>query len=126
MPRLVFSNKFWSMLEKILLQEAIHNKRNLRMTIYGMLYECGLVVRGETDLMHLEAGDGSHVKAYQHSAGAGEQGTTGAREKLCKNTTKIHLVVDSYGLLVEFEIPSGEVNGRSVADIAWGLCRSGI
>ncbi|MBY0483942.1 MAG: hypothetical protein K2P83_05465 [Nitrosomonas sp.] len=35
-----------------------------------MLYECGLVVRGEAGLMHLEAGDGSYVKAYQHSGGA--------------------------------------------------------
>ena len=31
------------------------------------------------------------------------------------NTTKIHLVVDSYGLPVEFEITGGEVNDCSVA-----------
>ncbi len=38
MPRLMLSNEFWSKLEKILLQEAIYNKRNLRMTVEGMLY----------------------------------------------------------------------------------------
>ncbi|SEQ12117.1 Transposase, partial [Nitrosomonas ureae] len=38
MPRLMLSDEFWSKLEKILLQEAIYNKRNLRMTVEGMLY----------------------------------------------------------------------------------------
>jgi hypothetical protein len=37
MPRLMLSGECWSMLEKILLQEAIYNKRNLRMTVEGML-----------------------------------------------------------------------------------------
>ncbi|SEQ01014.1 Putative transposase of IS4/5 family [Nitrosomonas ureae] len=38
MPRLMLSDELWSKLEKILLQEAIYNKRNLRMTVEGMLY----------------------------------------------------------------------------------------
>ena len=38
MPRLMLSDEFWSKLEKILLQEAIYNKRNLHMTVEGMLY----------------------------------------------------------------------------------------
>ncbi len=38
MPRLMFSDELWSKLEKILLQEAIYNKRNLRMTVEGTLY----------------------------------------------------------------------------------------
>ena len=38
MPRLMLSDEFWSKLEKILLQESIYNKRNLRMTVEGMLY----------------------------------------------------------------------------------------
>ncbi len=29
----MFSDEFWSKLEKILLQEAIYNRRNLRMTV---------------------------------------------------------------------------------------------
>jgi hypothetical protein len=38
MPRLMLSDESWAKLEKILLQEAIYNKHNLRMTIEGMLY----------------------------------------------------------------------------------------
>ncbi|SFF04808.1 Putative transposase of IS4/5 family [Nitrosomonas sp. Nm166] len=38
MPRLMLTDEFWPKLEKILLQEAIYNKRNLRMTVEGMLY----------------------------------------------------------------------------------------
>ncbi len=38
MPRLMLSDEFWPKLEKILLQEAIYNKRNLRMTVENMLY----------------------------------------------------------------------------------------
>jgi hypothetical protein len=38
MSRLMPSYKFWSKLEKILLQETIYNKRNLCMTVEGMLY----------------------------------------------------------------------------------------
>jgi hypothetical protein len=32
----MFNDEFWSNLEKILLQEAIYNKRNLRMTVEGI------------------------------------------------------------------------------------------
>ncbi len=56
MPRLMLSDEFWSKLEKILLQEAIYNKRNLRMTVEGSCIEYGLAARGETCLRHLEAG----------------------------------------------------------------------
>ncbi len=70
--------------------------------------------------------DGRYVKAYQHSAGAAGKEPRALGKSRAGNTTKIHLVVDSYGLLVEFEIPDGEVNGCSVADIDWGLYRSGI
>ncbi len=56
MPRLMLNDEFWSKLEKILLQEAIYNKRNLRMTVEGMLIECRLAARGEICLRHLDAG----------------------------------------------------------------------
>ncbi len=57
MPRLMLSDEFWSKLEKILLQEAIYNKRNLRMTVEGILYiECGLAVRDESCPRRLAAG----------------------------------------------------------------------
>ncbi|SFI83456.1 IS5 family transposase [Nitrosomonas sp. Nm34] len=38
MPRMMLNDEYWSKLEKILLQESIDNKRNLRMTVEGILY----------------------------------------------------------------------------------------
>lgn len=38
MPRLMLSDEHWSKLRKILLHKAIYNKRDLRMTVEGMLY----------------------------------------------------------------------------------------
>ncbi|WP_293008312.1 transposase [Nitrosomonas sp.] len=38
MSRFMLSDKFWPKLMKILLQEAIYNKCNLRMTVEGVLY----------------------------------------------------------------------------------------
>jgi transposase len=38
MPRLMLSDELWSKLEKILLQQAIYNKPDLRMNVEGMLY----------------------------------------------------------------------------------------
>ncbi|MDV6345852.1 transposase, partial [Nitrosomonas sp. Is37] len=35
---MIFTDEFWLKLEKTLFQEAIYNKRNLRMTVEGMLY----------------------------------------------------------------------------------------
>ena len=37
MPRLLLSDEHWSKLRKILLHKAIYNKRDLRMTVEGML-----------------------------------------------------------------------------------------
>ena len=59
--------------------------------------------------------DGSYVKAHQHSAGAVGQESQTIGKSLARNTTKIHRVVDSYGLPVEFKITGGEVNDCSVA-----------
>ena len=38
MPRLMLSDELWSKVQTILLHKAIYNKRNLRMTVEGMLY----------------------------------------------------------------------------------------
>ncbi|SDY54681.1 Putative transposase of IS4/5 family [Nitrosomonas sp. Nm58] len=38
MPRLMLTDEFWPKLEKILLQEAIYDKRDLRMTVEDVLY----------------------------------------------------------------------------------------
>ena len=34
----MLNDEFWSKLKKVLFQEAIYNKRNLRMTVEGVLY----------------------------------------------------------------------------------------
>lgn len=38
MPRLMLSDEHWSKLREILLHKTIYNKRDLRMTVEGMLY----------------------------------------------------------------------------------------
>ena len=48
MPRLMLNDEFWSKLEKILLQEAIYDKRNLRMTVKGGYTGCEWVAHGGT------------------------------------------------------------------------------
>ncbi|PIE39997.1 MAG: IS5/IS1182 family transposase, partial [Gammaproteobacteria bacterium] len=60
--------------------------------------------------------DGSYVKAHQHSAGAsgGECQAVGLSRG--GNTSKIHLVVDGFGLPVHFEITGGQVHDSSAAD----------
>ena len=149
MPRLMLSDEFWSKLEKILLQETIYNKRNLRMTVEGMLYRMrvgcpwrdlpkafgswnsiykrfntwslsskwsrifkALIIDPDCEWGFI---DGSYVKAHQHSAGAAGKKTQAIGKSRAGNTTKIHLVVDSYGLPIEFEITGGEVNDCSAA-----------
>jgi transposase len=142
MPRLMLSDEFWSKLEKILLQETIYNKRNLRMTVEGMLYRMrvgcpwrdlpkafgswnsiykrfnawslsskwgrifkSLIIDPDCEWEFI---DGSYVKAHQHSAGAAGKKPQAIGKSRAGNTTKIHLVVDSYGLPIEFEITGGE------------------
>jgi hypothetical protein len=38
MPRLLLSDEHWSKLREILLHKTNYNKRDLRMTVEGMLY----------------------------------------------------------------------------------------
>ena len=53
--------------------------------------------------------------AHQYSAGSADKEPQAIGKSRAGNTTKIHLVVDSYGLPVEFEITGGEVNDCSAA-----------
>ena len=46
LPRLMLNDEFWSTLKKIQLQEAIYNKRYLRLTVEGSGIEAGLVACG--------------------------------------------------------------------------------
>ncbi|MGP9630189.1 transposase, partial [Halomonas sp. AOP42-C1-46] len=38
MPRLMLTDEHWSKLKPILLQQRIHDKADLRMTVEGILY----------------------------------------------------------------------------------------
>jgi len=59
--------------------------------------------------------DGSIVKAHQHSTGAASVETEAIGKSRGGNTSKIHLVVDSYGLPVQFAITGGEVHDSKAA-----------
>ena len=47
--------------------------------------------------------DGSYVKAHQHSGGAADKEPQAIGKSRAGNITKIHLVVDSYGLPAEYK-----------------------
>lgn len=59
--------------------------------------------------------DGSISKAHQHSSGAKTGESTGVGKSVAGNTSKIHMVVDSFGLPIEFEITGGQVHDCRVA-----------
>ena len=59
--------------------------------------------------------DGSYAKAHQHNADAAGKEPQAIGKSRAGNSTKIHLVVNSYGLPAEFEITGGEVNDCSIA-----------
>lgn len=59
--------------------------------------------------------DGSIVRAHQHSSGAASEAAQAIGKSRGGNTSKIHLVVDAYGLPIDFEITGGEVNDCVVA-----------
>ena len=54
--------------------------------------------------------DGSIVKAHQDSSGASSTLDEALGKSVAGNTTKIHLVVDSRGLPVYFELSGGQVH----------------
>ncbi len=60
--------------------------------------------------------DGSYVKAHQHSAGASGGGCQAVGPRRGGNTSKIHVVVDGFGLPVYFEITGGQAHDSSAAD----------
>jgi transposase len=59
--------------------------------------------------------DGTIVKAHQHSAGAASDEEQAIGKSVAGNTTKIHMVVDGFGLPIEFEITGGEVHDCKIA-----------
>ena len=66
--------------------------------------------------------DGSYVKAHQHSSGAAAAGdqTIGYSRSRAGYTSKIHMIVDGFGLPVHFEITEGQTHDSSAADDVLG------
>jgi hypothetical protein len=56
MPRLLLSDEHWSKLHKILLQKAIYDKPDLRMSVEAMLYRTRTGSPGEICPRRLAAG----------------------------------------------------------------------
>ena len=59
--------------------------------------------------------DGTYVKAHQHSAGAASNQPEAIGKSRAGHTSKIHLVVDAYGLPIAFRLTGGNVNDSSEA-----------
>lgn len=59
--------------------------------------------------------DGTIVKAHQHSSGVADNQDPAIGKSVSGYTTKIHMVVDSFGLPIEFEITGGQVHDSRMA-----------
>lgn len=59
--------------------------------------------------------DGSISKAHQHSSGAARGSEAAIGKSVAGNTTKIHMVVDSFGLPIEFSVTGGQVHDCKAA-----------
>jgi len=59
--------------------------------------------------------DGSIVKSHQHSCGAQKGSDTSIRKSVAGNTSKIHMVTDSHGNAVDFEVTGGNVHDIQMA-----------
>ncbi|WP_155271362.1 IS5 family transposase [Xenorhabdus bovienii] len=80
------------------------SKKGVLQLIFKSLSECA-----DREWLFI---DGSIVRAHQHSSGAAsDDDDDEAVGKSCGGrSTKIHLAVDSYGLLVHFELSGGQVH----------------
>ena len=58
---------------------------------------------------------GSYIRAHQHSTGAASLENQAIEKSRGGNTTKIHMVVDAYGLPVNFSITAGNINDVTAA-----------
>ena len=59
--------------------------------------------------------DGSIVKAHQHSTGARKGFKSAIGKSVAGNTSKIHMVVDSFGFPIDFIITGGQVHDSQLA-----------
>lgn len=79
MPRLMLSDELWSKLEKILFQQAIYHKPDLRMTVEGMLYRMRVGCPGET----CPAPSGAGIRSTSASTPSGRPASGSAFSTPC-------------------------------------------
>jgi len=149
MDRLMLTDELWSKLSPILQCNRIYDKRELRLTVEGILYRLrnGNIWRdlprefgnwnkvykrfndwsrsGKLTLIFKTLSenadtewkfiDGSIVKAHQHSTGARKGEERGIGRSVAGNTSKIHMVTDSSGNPIDFEITEGQVHDAVIA-----------
>tara|TARA_Y100000590_G_C15423262_1_gene902222 strand:+ start:286 stop:852 length:567 start_codon:yes stop_codon:yes gene_type:complete len=72
-------------------------------------------LRGEIDAEWI-FGDGSYVRAHQHSSGARRGEYRAIGKSRGGATTKIHMAADAHGNPIDFEITGGEVHDSQVAE----------
>lgn len=149
MNRFILTDEMWAKLSPIMELNRIYDKRELRLTVEGILHRLrtGTIWRdlprefgnwnkiykrfnywsrtGKLTLifktLSIDADfewkfiDGSIVKAHQHSTGArhGEERAIG--KSVAGNTSKIHMVTDSSGNPIDFEITEGQVHDAVIA-----------
>jgi len=111
MPRLRLTDEHWSKLCLVLLQNGIYHKRNLRLTVEGMLYR----IRIGCPWRDLPDAFGPWSKAYKRFNAGGQDQAIGTSR--AGKTSKIHLAVDAFGLPAAFEITGGQVNDSTQATV---------
>ena len=149
MPRLMLTDEHWSKLKPIMLENGVYDKRELRLTVEGILYRLRVgspwrdlprefgnwnaIFRrfnewsSKGKLLNIfntlvqnpdlewEFIDASYIKAHQHSSGASSEGDEAIGLSRGGNTTKIHLLTDSSGNPIYFEITAGNISDCTAA-----------
>ncbi|GLK59988.1 hypothetical protein GCM10017624_21470 [Azotobacter vinelandii] len=72
MPRIMLSDEHWPKLRQILLREAIYNKRDLRMTVEGMLYRMRVGCRATCLCLRQLGAFQCMVRVWQVAQGASD------------------------------------------------------
>ena len=149
MNRFILTDEMWAKLSLIMELNRIYDKRELRLTVEGILHrlrtgtiwrdlprefgnwnkiykrfnywsqtgKLGLIFKTLSMDADLEWKfiDGSIVKAHQHSCGARKEEERAIGKSVAGNTSKIHMVTDSSGNPIDFEITEGQVHDAVIA-----------
>lgn len=71
--------------------------------------------------------DGTCINAHQDSTGATTEHKEAIGKSRASNTSKVHLAVDAYGLLIVFRITGGDVHDSTEAsELIYALPAGGI